>query len=335
MILLDVSSFSTNNNALPTVLDAIGNTPTVMLGRIPHTLPHLCPILMKLESRLPGGSIKDRVGLHLITVAEQQGAITPYQSTLIEATSGNSGIALAMVAAIKGYGLIIVMPENCSIERRTVLQAYGASIVLTPATLGMAGACEYAKRLAQQTSNAYLLDQFNNPANAAIHEQTTGPELWASTQGRFDCFVASVGTGGTLTGVGRYLKRQNPNIEIVAVEPAESPVLSGGKAGAHLIQGIGAGFVPANLDTSLISSVITVTSQEALAYSRRLAREEGLLSGISSGANLAAAIEWGQQPQNRGKTVATIQCSGGERYLSSPLFDTLRQQCEQQQVVKL
>jgi cysteine synthase len=288
----------------------------------------LCYLWLKQEARLPGGSVKDRVGLHMVEDAEAHGRITPGLTTLIEPTSGNSGIALALVAAVKGYKLIIVMPESCSMERRVIIRAYGADIHLTPANLGMKGACDYAHRLAETTSNLFLLDQFANPANPAIHEHTTGREIWEDLAGQVDCFVASVGTGGTLTGVARFLKARNPDVHIVAVEPSRSAVLSGCEAvGMHQIQGIGTGFVPATLDATLIDEIIQVSCEESIATSRLLASREGMLSGISSGANVCAALQVGQREAFAGKNIVTIQCSNGERYLTSPLFKSLWEEC--------
>jgi cysteine synthase A len=310
---------------LPCVTSTIGQSPLVRLNRVVAGIN--CEIYLKLEAQLPGGSIKDRVGLRLVEVAEASGVITPHQTTLIEPTSGNSGIALAMVAAVKGYKLIIVMPESCSMERRVILQAYGATVVLTPACGGMKAACDKAHQLAEAIPDAYFLDQFNNPANTAVHFDTTGPEIWTDTEGQLDALVASVGTGGTLTGAGGYLKQQQPAVQVIAVEPAESPVLAGGTAGVHLIQGIGTGFIPSILDTGLIDEVMGVSSEDALVMARRLAKEEGLLSGISTGANVVAALRYGQRPENAGKRIVTFQCSTGERYLSSALFAPLWDAC--------
>lgn len=310
---------------LPCVTSTIGQSPLVRLNRVVAGVP--CEIYLKLEAQLPGGSIKDRVGLRLVECAEASGRITPHKTTLIEPTSGNSGIALAMVAAVKGYKLIIVMPESCSMERRVILQAYGATVVLTPACGGMKAACNKAHELAETIADAYLLDQFNNPANTAVHFETTGPEIWTDTNGQLNALVASVGTGGTLTGAGGYLKQQDSNIALIAVEPAESPVLAGGTAGTHLIQGIGTGFIPSILDVGLIDEVIGVSSEDALVMARRLAKEEGLLSGISTGANVVAALRYGQRPENVGKRIVTFQCSTGERYLSSALFAPLWDAC--------
>jgi cysteine synthase A len=308
------------------ITQTIKDTPLVLLNALSQGLH--AQIAVKQESRLPGGSIKDRVGLYLIEEAEAKGLIHPSQSVLVEPTSGNSGIALAMVAAVKGYRLIIVMPENCSMERRVILKAYGADVQLTPASLGMKGACEYAQTLVESTPNAYLLDQFGNPANSAIHYKTTAPEIWQSTQGKVDVFIAGVGTGGTITGVGRFLKEQNPHIKIIAVEPAESAVLSGQVAGPHLIQGIGAGFVPSILDPHVIDEIIPVSSETAMTVAKDLALKEGMMSGISSGANVWAALEVAKRPESNGQLIVTIQCSNGERYLSSPLFKDLWTACD-------
>jgi cysteine synthase A len=308
------------------ITQTIKDTPLVLLNALSQGLH--AQIAVKQESRLPGGSIKDRVGLYLIEDAEAKGLIHPSQSVLVEPTSGNSGIALAMVAAVKGYRLIIVMPENCSMERRVILKAYGADVQLTPAALGMKGACEYAQTLVESTPNAYLLDQFGNPANSEIHYKTTAPEIWQSTQGKVDVFIAGVGTGGTITGVGHFLKEQNPHIKIIAVEPAESAVLSGQVAGPHLIQGIGAGFVPSILDPHVIDEIIPVSSETAMTVAKDLALKEGMMSGISSGANVWAALEVAKRPESKGQLIVTIQCSNGERYLSSPLFKDLWSTCE-------
>ena len=308
------------------ITQIIGDSPLVKLNRITQGLQ--ADVYLKLEAQLPGGSIKDRVGLHLVETAEAQGLIHPETTTLIEPTSGNSGIALAMVAAVKGYKLVIVMPESCSMERRVILQAYGATVVLTSKAGGMKAACQKAIELAQTIPNGYLLDQFNNPANTEIHAQTTGPEIWHSLAGNVDTLIASVGTGGTLSGAGGFLKAQNPHLQVVAVEPSESPVLAGGQAGQHFIQGIGTGFIPSILARNLIDEVIAVSSQEAIIMARRLAKEEGLLSGISSGANVVAAVQYAQRPENAGKRIVTFQCSTGERYLSSVLFSPLWEACK-------
>jgi cysteine synthase A len=303
------------------VSTTIGNTPLVFLHNMTQGLH--AKIALKLESRLPGGSVKDRIANSMLNTAEQAGLIHAGKTTLIEPTSGNTGIALAMLAASKGYQLILVMPESMSLERRALLLAYGATVVLTPAAAGMKGAVAYAKQLAEATPNSFQLQQFDNPANPLAHYTTTGPEIWQASHGQVDVFISSVGTGGTIMGVGRYLQEQNPAIELIAVEPTESPVLSGGQPAPHKIQGIGAGFIPSIVDTALFTRIETVSSDEALAVSRRLACEEGLLSGISSGANVAVALRLAALPAYAGKLIVTIQCSGGERYLSSALFSPM------------
>jgi cysteine synthase A len=305
----------------PTVDAIIGQTPLIYLDKLTEGLS--ARIAVKLESRLPGGSVKDRIAHNMVATAEAEGLIQAGITTIIEPTSGNTGIALAMLAALKGYRLILVMPETMSIERRALLLAYGATVVLTSASAGMKGAIERAKHLASITPNAFELRQFENPANPLAHYRTTGPEIWEATHGKIDVFVSSVGTGGTITGVGRYLREQNEAVELIAVEPTESPVLSGGQPAPHKIQGIGAGFVPAVLNTTLLSGIQTVSSEEALVMARRLAAEVGLLSGISTGANVAVALRLAALPQYTGKTIVTIQCSGGERYLSTALFAPL------------
>jgi cysteine synthase len=310
----------------PDVACTIGNTPLVFLNDMTEGLS--ARVALKLESRLPGGSVKDRIAYSMLNTAEKAGLIQAGKTTLIEPTSGNTGIALAMLAALKGYKLILVMPDSMSLERRALLLAYGAEVVLTPAVAGMKGAVAYANQLAASIVDSYQLQQFDNPANPAIHYATTGPEIWQATQGKIDVFVSSVGTGGTLMGAGRYLKEQNPSIELIAVEPSESPVLSGGQPAPHKIQGIGAGFIPSIVDTSLFSRIETVSSEEALTMSRRLAREEGLLSGISAGANVAVALKLAAQSAYAGKVIVTIQCSGGERYLSTALFSPLLEEAK-------
>ena len=314
-----------SNATIQTDISAtIGNTPLVFLNDMTEGLS--ARVALKLESRLPGGSVKDRIAYNMLITAEKAGLIQAGKTTLIEPTSGNTGIALAMLAALKGYKLILVMPDSMSLERRALLLAYGAEVRLTPASSGMKGAVHYAKTLAKNIPDSFELQQFENPANPAnpaIHYQTTGPEIWQASQGKVDVFISSVGTGGTIMGVGRYLREQNPTVERIAVEPTESPVLSGGQPAPHKIQGIGAGFIPTIVDTSLFSRIETVSSEEALAMSRRLAREEGVLSGISSGANVAVALRLAANPAYAGKVIVTVQCSGGERYLSSALFSPL------------
>ncbi|MGI6029130.1 MAG: cysteine synthase A [Candidatus Heteroscillospira sp.] len=295
------------------VTELTGSTPLIRLSRFGG-------ILAKPESMNPAGSAKDRIGLSLIRDAEERGLLSP-GATIIEPTSGNTGIGLAMVSAVRGYKLILTMPETMSVERRRLLSAYGAEIVLTDGSAGMAGAIAKAKELHESIPGSFLPGQFDNTANARAHYLTTGPEIWRDTDGAVDIFVSAVGTGGTFTGCARYLKEQNPDIRAVAVEPAGSPVLSGGKAGPHGIQGIGAGFVPGVLDTSLIDEVLTVSDGDAFACARELARTEGLLCGISSGAALSAAARLAARPENAGKCIVVILPDTGERYLSSGLFE--------------
>jgi cysteine synthase len=308
------------------VTELIGRTPLVRLNHIPQTEGCVAQIVVKMESMNPAASVKDRIGINMINDAEKAGLITPGKTTLVEPTSGNTGIALAMVAAAKGYRLILTMPETMSSERRAMLRAYGAELELTPGIQGMGGAIRRAQEIVDQTAHSYMLQQFRNPANAEIHRKTTAEEIWEDTEGQADILVAGVGTGGTLTGVAEVIKSRKPTFQAIAVEPANSPILSGGRAGAHKIQGIGAGFIPQVLKVELIDEVITVTDQEAISYGRRLAREEGLLSGISSGAALCATIRVAQRPENAGRLIIMIQPSFGERYLSTPLFQDLEQQ---------
>ncbi|NJK29372.1 MAG: cysteine synthase A [Acaryochloris sp. SU_5_25] len=302
------------------IAELIGKTPLIQLNRIPEAEGCLAKIVLKLESLNPSASVKDRIGSNMIAVAEKQGLIHPGTTVLVEPTSGNTGIALAMVAAAKGYRLILTMPDTMSAERRAMLRAYGAELELTPGTEGMRGCIERAQELVDSIPNAYMLQQFSNPANPQIHRQTTAEEIWADTDGQVDFLIAGVGTGGTLTGVAEVLKARKSSFRAIAVEPEGSPVLSGGSPGPHKIQGIGAGFIPTVLNVELIDEVVVVKDEEAIAYSRRLAREEGLLSGISSGAALCAAIRIGQRPENKDKLIVVIQPSFGERYLSTPLF---------------
>ena len=301
--------------------ELIGGTPLLELARFERELGLKARVLVKLERQNPAGSVKDRVALNMLNEAEAAGLIAPHDGyTIIEPTSGNTGVGLAALAAARGYRLVITMPETMSAERRALLAAYGAELVLTPGAAGMKGAIARAEELAAATPKSWIAGQFTNPSNPAAHEATTGPEIWEDTDGAVDIFVAGVGTGGTITGVGRYLKSQNPDVHVVAVEPASSPVLSGGAAGPHAIQGIGAGFVPKVLDTAVYDEIIPVENEDALATGRALARKAGVLVGISSGAAVWAAFELAKHPENAGKTIVALLPDTGERYLSTALF---------------
>jgi cysteine synthase len=300
------------------VTELIGRTPLLRLNRVSDETG--AEVLGKLESANPGGSVKDRIGLAMIEAAEKDGLIAPGRTTIVEPTSGNTGIALAMVAAARGYDVILTMPETMSVERRSLLKAYGARLVLTPGPQGMGGAVARALEVAGELLDAFVPQQFENPANPDVHERTTGPEIWEATGGAVDAFVAGVGTGGTLTGAGRFLREKKPGVRLVAVEPADSPVLSGGQPGPHRIQGIGAGFVPKIVDTTLFDEILRAGVDDAFAAARALARDEGILTGISAGANVWAAAQVARRPESRGSTIVTVLCDTGERYLSTPLF---------------
>ena len=306
-------------NIYQSVTELIGRTPLLAAKSFAKAHELQANLLVKLEYFNPAGSVKDRIAIAMIEQAEHEGKIAP-GATLIEPTSGNTGIGIASVAAARGYHAILTMPETMSVERRNLLKAYGAEIVLTEGGQGMKGAIARALELQKELPNSFIPSQFENPANPAVHERTTGPEIWADTDGNIDAFVAGVGTGGTVSGVGRYLKSKNSSIHVVAVEPTDSPVLSGGKPGPHKIQGIGAGFIPTTLDTTVYDEIIQVKSEDAFAYGREFARREGALVGISSGAALAAAVELAHRPEFAGKTIVVLLPDGGDRYLSTDLF---------------
>ncbi|MDZ7962693.1 MAG: cysteine synthase A [Aulosira sp. DedQUE10] len=302
------------------ITQLVGRTPLVQLNKIPQAAGAVAQIVVKLESMNPAASVKDRIGVSMVEAAEKGGWIQPGITVLVEPTSGNTGIALAMVAAAKGYHLILAMPDTMSQERRAMLKAYGAQLELTPGVEGMRGAIARAEEIVANTPNAYMLQQFRNPANPKVHALTTAEEIWADTDGQVDILIAGVGTGGTITGVSEVLKQRKPSFKAIAVEPSNSPVLVGGKPGPHKIQGIGPGFVPAIYRSDLVDEVIEVTDEQAISYSRRLAKEEGLLSGISAGAALYAALVVAQRPENEGRLIVMVQPSFGERYLSTSLF---------------
>ena len=301
------------------VLDMVGGTPLLEAKNLERELGLKAKILMKLEYLNPAGSVKDRIARAMILDAREKGLLKE-GATLIEPTSGNTGIGLASMAASLGYRLILTMPETMSVERRNILKAYGAEIVLTDGARGMTGAIEKAKELAQEIPDSFIPGQFENPVNPKAHIETTGPEIWEDTKGKVDIFVAGVGTGGTITGVGTYLKEKNPNVKIVAMEPSDSPVLSGGKPGPHKLQGIGAGFIPETLDTEIYDEILTIGSEEAFSGARQIAQKEGVLVGISSGAAFAAAVKLAKRPENEGKTIVVLLPDSGDRYYSTPLF---------------
>ena len=302
--------------------DLVGNTALVRLNRLGEGLN--ADVVVKLESRNPCNSVKDRIGLAMIEAAEKEGLIKPGETTIVEPTSGNTGIALCFLAAVKGYDCVIVMPDTMSPERRVTMRAFGAKLILTEGAKGMKGAIEKAMEIHDSLPNCFMPQQFRNPANPQVHLETTGPEIWDDTDGRVDALVAGVGTGGTITGVSRFIKPKKPSFQAIAVEPADSPVLAGGSPGPHKNQGIGAGFVPDVLDASQVDDIIAISNEEAVQTSLRLAREEGILCGISSGANVAAALKYAAKEENQGKMIVAIVCDFGERYVQTVLFDSLR-----------
>lgn len=305
------------------ITQLVGRTPLVQLNQIPLAEGAVARVVVKLEGMNPASSVKDRIGVSMVATAEAAGLIHPEKTILVEPTSGNTGISLAMVAAAKGYRLILTMPDTMSLERRSMLKAYGAQLELTPGVEGMRGAIARAQQIVGHTPNAYMLQQFRNPANPKVHRETTAEEIWQDTEGQVDILIAGVGTGGTITGIAETIKPRKSSFQAIAVEPENSPVLAGGNSGAHRIQGIGAGFVPDNYRADLVDEVISVSDDNAIIFGRRLAREEGLLSGISTGAAICAAIQVAKRPENAGKLIVVIQPSFGERYLSTPMFKDL------------